>query len=60
MKGRPSCSPISENDKAFEWLERTYKQRDGGLSEMKGDRLLHNLEKHPRYSAFLQKMKLPI
>ena len=33
-----------ETDKAFEWLERAYKQRDGGLSEMKGDPLLRNLE----------------
>ena len=32
-----------EIDKAFEWLERAYKQRDGGLSQMKGDPLLRNL-----------------
>ena len=37
-----------ETDKAFEWLERAYKQRDGGLSEMKGDPLLRNLERDPR------------
>jgi serine/threonine protein kinase/Tfp pilus assembly protein PilF len=49
-----------ETDKAFEWLERAYKQRDGGLSQMKGDPLLRNIEKDPRYRAFLQKMKLPI
>jgi TolB-like protein/Tfp pilus assembly protein PilF len=49
-----------EIDKAFEWLERAYKQRDGGLSEIKGDPLLRNLERDPRYTAFLKKMKLPI
>ncbi|MCI0606599.1 hypothetical protein L0156_26745 [bacterium] len=49
-----------ETDKAFEWLERAYKQRDGGLSTMKGDPLLRNLERDPRYRAFLQKMKLPL
>ena len=49
-----------ETDKAFEWLERAYKQRDGGLSEMKGDPLLRNIEKDPRHRAFLQKMKLPL
>jgi serine/threonine protein kinase/Tfp pilus assembly protein PilF len=49
-----------EIDKAFEWLERAYKQRDGGLSEMKGDPLLRNLERDPRYTAFLKKLKLPI
>ena len=49
-----------ETDKAFEWLERAYKQRDGGLTEMKGDPLLRNIEKDPRYTAFLKKMKLPL
>jgi tetratricopeptide (TPR) repeat protein len=49
-----------ETDKAFEWLERAYKQRDAGLPEMKGDPLLRNLEGDPRYTVFLRKMKLPI
>ena len=49
-----------ETDKAFEWLERAYKQRDGGLTQMKGDPLLRSLERDPRYTAFLKKMKLPV
>jgi tetratricopeptide (TPR) repeat protein len=49
-----------ETDRAFEWLERAYAQRDGGLSEMKGDPLLKNLERDPRYGAFLKKMRLPV
>jgi len=49
-----------ETDKAFEWLERAYRQRDGGLAEMKGDPLLRNIEHDPRWPAFLQKMKLPL
>jgi hypothetical protein len=47
-------------DKTFEWLERAYKQRDGGLATMKGDPLLRSLEHDPRYRAFQQKMKLPL
>jgi serine/threonine protein kinase/TolB-like protein/Tfp pilus assembly protein PilF len=47
-----------EIDRAFEWLERAYVQRDGGLSEIKGDPLLKNLERDPRYAAFLKKMRL--
>src|SRR5262245_9247061 len=50
----------NESDKAVEWLERAYKQHDGGLSDMKGDPLLRNIEKDPRYRPFLQKMKLPL
>jgi TolB-like protein/Tfp pilus assembly protein PilF len=49
-----------EKDKAFEWLERAYAQRDGGLSQMKGDPLLRSLESDPRYAAFLKKMRLPL
>jgi Tfp pilus assembly protein PilF len=49
-----------EADKAFEWLERAYKQRDSGLTSMKSDPLLRNIEKDPRYRPFLQKMKLPV
>jgi TolB-like protein/Tfp pilus assembly protein PilF/predicted Ser/Thr protein kinase len=48
-----------EPDRAFEWLERAYAQRDGGLSEMKGDPLLKSLEHDPRYAVFLKKMRLP-
>lgn len=45
-----------EMDKAFEWLERAYKQRDSGLSKVKVDPLLNNLRGDPRYVAFLKEM----
>ena len=48
-----------EPDRAFEWLERAYRQRDAGLMEIKADPLLKNLERDPRYGAFLKKMRLP-
>ena len=48
-----------EADAAFTWLERAYEQRDSGLPEMKGDPLLKNLERDPRYAVFLKKMRLP-
>jgi TolB-like protein len=48
-----------EKDKAFEWLERAYEQRDGGLSEVKVDLLLDRLHGDPGYKAFLKKMNLP-
>jgi tetratricopeptide (TPR) repeat protein len=49
-----------ETDKAFEWLERAYSQRDPGFSGMKGDPLLKNLEADPRHAAFLRKLRLPL
>jgi hypothetical protein len=32
-----------EADLAFEWLERAYDQRDGGVADIKGDRLMRGL-----------------
>ena len=48
-----------EVDLAFEWLERAYDQRDGGVTEIKGDRLFRTLIDDPRYKSFLRKLKLP-
>jgi TolB-like protein/DNA-binding winged helix-turn-helix (wHTH) protein/Tfp pilus assembly protein PilF len=48
-----------ESDKSFEWLERAYKQRDGGLSGIKTDPLFKNLRHDPRYAELLKKMRLP-
>jgi serine/threonine protein kinase/Tfp pilus assembly protein PilF len=50
----------NEKDKAFKWLERAYSQHDGGLGDIVGDPLLHNIEKDPRYAEFMKKMKLPL
>jgi adenylate cyclase len=49
-----------EKDQAFEWLERAYKQKDGGLSAIKSEPTLRSLRTDPRFSAFLRKMKLPV
>lgn len=48
-----------EQAKAFEWLERAYALRDGGLSSIKFDLLLSSLRGDPRYDALVRKMKLP-
>jgi TolB-like protein/DNA-binding winged helix-turn-helix (wHTH) protein/Tfp pilus assembly protein PilF len=49
----------NEPDKAFEWLDRAYAQRDGGVSLTKAEPLLKNLHSDPRYAAFLKKLNLP-
>ncbi len=45
-------------DAAFHWLDRAYTQRDGGLTEIKDEPLLKNLEHDPRYPRFLKKLRL--
>jgi adenylate cyclase len=47
-----------EKDRAFEWLERARRQRDGGLASLRKDPLLVNLQGDPRWNAFLHKMGL--
>jgi TolB-like protein/Tfp pilus assembly protein PilF len=51
-----------ENDKAFEWLQRAYAQRDSAIPGLKVSPIiqLSNLPKDPRYSALLRRLKLPV
>src|SRR6266403_689951 len=48
-----------ESDKSFEWLDRAYKQRDGGLPEVKTDPQFKNLRRDSRYTELLKKLRLP-
>jgi len=48
-----------EIDKAFEWLERAYRQRDPGTPEMKTSPLMKSLLLDPRRAELLKKMRLP-
>ena len=48
-----------EADKASEWLDRAYRQRDGGLMFVKIDPLLNSLRQDPSYTRLLKKMRLP-
>jgi TolB-like protein/Tfp pilus assembly protein PilF len=49
----------NERERAFEWLDRAYKQKDPALIAIMGEPLLNNLANDPRYKAFLRKMNLP-
>ena len=48
-----------DKDKAFEWLDRAYKQQDGGLSAIKYDPIVEGLVGDPRYRSLLRKLNLP-
>lgn len=48
-----------ESDKAFEWLERAYRQHDGGLTYLSYDPFMKNLRGDARYKALRLKLKLP-
>jgi serine/threonine-protein kinase len=51
---------LGETDHAFEWLDRAFAQRDGGLTLVKMDPLLRKLRGDPRYKTLLKKMNLPV
>jgi len=48
-----------EMDRAFQWLGTARSHKDAGLAAIKGDPLLKNLYRDPRFPAFLRKMGLP-
>jgi tetratricopeptide (TPR) repeat protein len=48
-----------EKGKAYEWLERAYRQHDAGLIYLETDSLLDGLRGDEEFKAFLRKMKLP-
>jgi len=47
-----------EKDKAFAWLDRSYRQHDPGTQELKTGRLVKSLRGDPRYVRLLKKMRL--
>ncbi|HEU0273687.1 MAG TPA: tetratricopeptide repeat protein [Candidatus Udaeobacter sp.] len=48
----------NDKDRAFEWLERAYRQRDAGLVSLLLDSFFPNLHSDPRWDALLHKMGL--
>jgi TolB-like protein/Tfp pilus assembly protein PilF len=48
-----------EKGKAYEWLERAYRQHDAGLMYLESDSFLDGLRRDEEFKAFLRKMKLP-
>ena len=50
---------LGEKDKAFEWLQKAYEQRDPMLMELKGLPLWDPLRSDPRFQALLRRMNFP-
>ena len=48
-----------EKEKAFQWLDRAYAQRDGGMSDLAFDPLLVSLHPDPRFADLLRRIGLP-
>jgi len=48
-----------EKDKAFEWLQVAFDDRDAGMLSLLADPLMRSLHDDPRYKSFLAKLGLP-
>jgi TolB-like protein/cytochrome c-type biogenesis protein CcmH/NrfG len=48
-----------EKDKAFEWLQIAFDDRDAGMLSLLADPLMRSLHDDPRYKSFLAKLGLP-
>jgi len=54
-----ACGWRGEVNRAFDWLERAYTQRDPGLTNTICDPFLRSLEGDPRWGPFREKMGFP-
>jgi len=50
---------LGDNDRAFEWLQRAFVQRDPGLGTIKAEPLFNSLHGDSRYHALVHQMNLP-
>ena len=50
---------LGDVDRAFEYLGRAYRERDGGLTWIQTDSTFDNLRSDPRYADLLRRMGLP-
>jgi hypothetical protein len=47
-----------QKEPAFAWLERAFRQRDEGLTDINVDPLMNGLRGEPRYRELLKELKL--
>jgi TolB-like protein/DNA-binding winged helix-turn-helix (wHTH) protein/tetratricopeptide (TPR) repeat protein len=50
---------LGERDKAFEWLDRAFQEREGGLMFLNVDDRLEGLRSDPRFTALARRLRLP-
>jgi serine/threonine-protein kinase len=50
---------LGEKDKAFEWLEKAYEERNGSMLQLRSDPDVDSLRDDPRFQALLRRMNFP-
>jgi hypothetical protein len=54
----PAYAALGEKEKAFEWLEKDFQNRDGKLPEIRWQLQFDSLRDDPRFKDLLKRMKL--
>jgi hypothetical protein len=49
---------LGENDRAFEWLERAYRERDGMMTHLKVTPRIDPLRSDPRFEDLMRRIGL--
>jgi hypothetical protein len=52
------CFSLGKNDLGFQWLGKSYEERDGWLMNLEVDFMLDDVRDDPRFSALLKKIGL--
>jgi serine/threonine protein kinase len=52
-------SSLGDQDRAFEWLEKAYQERDDELTYVNAGPAFDSVRSDPRYADFLRRMNLP-
>jgi len=50
---------LGEKDKAFEWLEKTYEQREAWMEVLKAESMYDSLRSDPRFQDLVDRMNYP-
>jgi serine/threonine-protein kinase len=53
------CAGLGEKDQAFQWLEKSYQDREPRITRIKVDPLLDNLHSDPRFADLVRRVGLP-
>jgi hypothetical protein len=53
-----ACFLLGDNDRGFEWLERSYATKEADVTEIKNDQNLDGVRTDPRYLDLVKRLGL--
>jgi len=50
---------LNDKEQAFDWLQKAYMERSGGLLQIKGDLIFDPMRSDERFNSLLRRLGLP-